>query len=314
VSPPHVVNTATAMKFVVAAISPLVCGLAVLGGIGSFATVRHLAVPWFGQQAWIIPVGIDIGILALLAWDLLDEYLGLPWPPLRWTAWAFIAATVYLNVAAAQGNPIAEVMHAAMPVMFITVVEGIRHLIRQAVGLADGTRTERIPAARWLLAPRSSFLLLRHMVLWHITSYQQGLALEHQRLAMIAQLQQDHGHYLWRCRTPLSERITLRAVPAIGVVDATATSPADAVLRLLPARCTVEPPRHPTTQLTERDRRLVEAASAILRQARHDGRRLSQADLARRMRAQGKPIANERLRWLITTARSASPDRSRRTP
>ncbi|MEV1199431.1 DUF2637 domain-containing protein [Microbispora rosea] len=45
--------------------------LAVLGGIGSFATLRHLAEPWFGPQAWIVPIGIDLGILALLAWDLL---------------------------------------------------------------------------------------------------------------------------------------------------------------------------------------------------------------------------------------------------
>jgi hypothetical protein len=125
----------------------------VLGGIGSFTTVRDLAQPWFGHLAWIVPIGVDLGILALLAWDLLAEYLGLSWPMLRWTAWAFIAATVYLNIAAAHGNPVAAVMHAAMPVLFITVIEGIRHLIRQLTGLATGTRIERIPLSRWLLAP-----------------------------------------------------------------------------------------------------------------------------------------------------------------
>lgn len=117
-----------------------------------------------------MPVGIDIRILALLAWDLLTEYLGIPWPVLRWVAWLFIAGTVYLNVAAAHGNSVASVMHAAMPALFVTVTEGIRHLVRQFAGLANGTRIEGIPFARWLLAPRSSFIFWRHMVLWNVTS------------------------------------------------------------------------------------------------------------------------------------------------
>lgn len=79
-------------------------------------------MPWFGNSAWIVPV--DIGILALLAWDLLMEYLSVAWPILRWTAWAFIAGTVYLNVAAAHGNPVASVMHAAMPALFVTITDG----------------------------------------------------------------------------------------------------------------------------------------------------------------------------------------------
>src|SRR6266851_9976084 len=70
-------SAAVAVKIATAVVAPLVGALAVLGAIGSFATVRHLAVPWFGSSAWIVPVGVDIGILALLAWDLLAEYLGL---------------------------------------------------------------------------------------------------------------------------------------------------------------------------------------------------------------------------------------------
>src|SRR5579875_722047 len=184
---------ATAVKIAAAIVMPLVCALAVLGGIGSFATVRHLAVPWFGASAWIVPAGVDTGILALLAWDLLAEYLALGWPVLRWMAWAFIAATVYLNVAAAGGNLTGSVMHAAMPILFVTIIEGIRHLIRQQAGLVTGTRIERIPLSRWLLAPRSSFLLARRMVLRHVTSYPRGVRLEYGRLITVARLQQAHG-------------------------------------------------------------------------------------------------------------------------
>jgi hypothetical protein len=284
-------DATTALKTAAMVLTPLICGLAALGGIGSFATIRHQAQPWFGSSSWIVPVGIDLGILALLAWDLLDEYLGLPWPPLRWTAWTFIAATVYLNVAAAHGNPTAAVMHAAMPVLFITVIEGIRHLIRQATGLADGTRLEPIPAARWLLAPRSSFLLYRHMVLWHVTSYQHGLVLEHKRLLAIARLQQNYGHYFWRWRAPLHERIALRLASAVG---------ADAVP--VAAASGEAPSLTPAGHLNDRDRELVTIASAMVRDARAAGATLSQSELARQLRERGLRIANDRLRWLFSTA------------
>jgi hypothetical protein len=212
-------NSRTARRAVfwsaVAILSLLSAGLAVLGGIGSFATVRNLAAPWFGaSSAWIAPVGIDIGILALLGWDLLAELLAMPWPVLRWTAWAFIGGTVYLNVAAAHGNPVGSVMHAAMPTLFIVATEGIRHLARQVTGLANGTRIEGIPLPRWFLAPHSSLTLYRHMVLWHVTSYHDGLRLEHDRILAIARLQEEHGRWLWRWKAPLRERLALRIAPA----------------------------------------------------------------------------------------------------
>jgi Protein of unknown function (DUF2637) len=100
----------TATVIAVAVVAPLVLAVGVLGGIGSFTSVRHLAQPWFGGSAWTIPIGIDTGILALLTWDLLAEYLALAWPVLRWTAWVFVAATTYLNIAAAHGSATAAVM------------------------------------------------------------------------------------------------------------------------------------------------------------------------------------------------------------
>ncbi|WP_182908055.1 DUF2637 domain-containing protein [Microbispora sp. H13382] len=66
-------NFTRAVAVAACVVVPLVVALAVLGGIGSFATLRRLAEPWFGPQAWIVPIGIDLGILALLAWDLLME-------------------------------------------------------------------------------------------------------------------------------------------------------------------------------------------------------------------------------------------------
>jgi hypothetical protein len=333
----------------VAILSVLSGGLATLGGMGSFATVRSLAVPWFGaSSAWIAPVGIDIGILVLLGWDLLAEFLAMPWPVLRWVAWTFIGGTVYLNVAAAHGNPVGSVMHAAMPTLFIIATEGIRHLARQLTGLANGTRIEPIPLPRWLLAPRSSFTLHRHMVLWHVTSYHDGLRLEYDRMLAISHLQETYGRWLWRWKAPLRERLALRMAPAeialisnapTGLTPATATEPIPtaappavpattiespdaqpavsapkvipplAILDFLPNKHTVEidPPATLPTQLNERDRQLVQAASAILRAAEDNGGSLSQMALARQLRTRGHAIANERLGWLIQAAGERPP-------
>jgi hypothetical protein len=332
----------------VAVLSVLSGGLATLGGIGSFATVRSLAVPWFGaSSAWIAPVGIDIGILVLLGWDLLAEFLAMPWPVLRWVAWTFIGGTVYLNVAAAHGNPVGSVMHAAMPTLFIVATEGIRHLVRQLTGLANGTRIEGIPLPRWLLAPRSSFTLHRHMVLWHVTSYHDGLRLEYDRMLTISRLQEAHGRWLWRWKAPLRERLALRMAPAETALSSdappalapampaepapAATTPATepeancpkaqpapssptvipplAILSFLPKKHAVDidPPATLPTPLYERDRQLVQAASAILRAAESQGDSLSQAALARQLRARGLAIANERLGWLIQAAGERPP-------
>jgi Protein of unknown function (DUF2637) len=309
---PGTVNAVGAVKIAITVVAPLVCALGILGGIGSFATVRHLAAPWFGGQAWIVPVGVDLGILALLAWDLLAEYLGLAWPLLRWTAWAFIAATVYLNIAAAHGSVTASIMHAAMPVLFVTVVEGIRHLIRQRTGLVTGTRIEPIPVSRWLLAPRSSFLLGRRMILWHVTSYRDGLRLEYQRSLAVGRLQQEYGRWLWRWRTPLQDRLALRLTPAEltagtdapALLPAAATLPASDLLSQLPARCTVAPPKSAAVPVSDSDKLLLGAAAAILQDADRRGKPISQAALARKLRASGHSIANDRLGWLISTART----------
>jgi hypothetical protein len=278
------------VKIAIDIIAPLIGGLAALGGMASFATIRNLAVPWFGAMAWTVPVGIDVGILALLASDLLIEYLDLPWPTLRWTAWAFVAATVYLNIAGAHGNQTAAVMHTAMPVLFVTAIEGARHLIRQLTGLATGTRTERIPASRWLLAPWSSFQLTRRMILWQVTSYRHALALEHQRLQAIARLQETYGQYKWRWKASIAERLELRLPPAAAPAPSAGKHHSADVLENSTA---------PGPSPDERDRQLVRKAREILQDSERQGARLGQIALAKRLRAEGHAIANDRLGWLM---------------
>ncbi|MFI6515578.1 DUF2637 domain-containing protein [Spirillospora sp. NPDC050679] len=281
-----------AAKVVAGVLAPLIVTLAVLGGVGSFTTVRAMARPWFGELAWIVPIGMDVGILVLLAWDLLMEYLDLPWPVLRWVAWAYIAGTVLVNVAAAGGDLAGGVLHAAMPVLFVTVVEGVRHLIRRHVGLAAGTRLERVPAARWMLAPISTALMWRRMVLWHVTTYRQGLELENRHLLAVAQLQRRYGRLAWRWRAPLAERLALQRLPAEAatvtpaIMSVAADGGAD---RSLP-------------EWLEDD--LLRAAQQVLTEARRQGVRLNRTDFGGRLRERGFTIANERLAELRAIARA----------
>lgn len=309
-----------AIKIAVGVVTPMIGFLAVLGGIGSFSAVRHLAFPWFGHSAWIVPVGIDVGILVLLSWDLIAEYLGLPLPILRWTAWAFISATVYLNVAAAHGDLTAAVMHAAMPALFVTVTEGIRHLIRQLTGLAAGTRIERIPAPRWIYAPIPTLLLKRRMVLWQVTSYRLALSLEHRRLQAVARLQESYGRCAWHWKAPLADRLALRLASAgmpldtpglcvnsaaeeQDVVPDRPKQPSTAALaHFLPQQCLIEPPKAPEPTHGA-DRALIDAATEILHEA--EGQ-ISQVALARKLRERGHRVANERLRWLVNAVQRAS--------
>jgi len=51
-----------------------------------------------------------------------------------------------------------------------------------------------------------------------------------------------------------------------------------------------------------RDGSLIEGAARLVAAARLRGNRLSQAELARQLRAEGYSIANGRLRWLATVS------------
>ncbi|MFD0690962.1 DUF2637 domain-containing protein [Actinomadura fibrosa] len=286
-----------AAKIVATVMAPLILALAILGGLGSFTTVREMAEPHFGRLAWIVPVGMDLGILILLAWDLLMEYLDLPWPVLRWVAWTYIAATVLVNVAAARGDLAGSVMNAAMPVLFITVMEGVRHLIRRWVGLASGSRIERVPSARWLLAPVSSLLLWRRMVLWHITAYRQGVDLEYRHLLAVSELQRQYGRWSWRWRAPLAERLSLRHLPA-EKLEATGE------------RLAVDEVENEAACAGSfcGDEKLVKAARQVVRDAQQEGAKLNRVMLGRHLRELGFTIANDRLGPLFAAVQDERPE------
>lgn len=284
---------------------PLVGMLAVLGGMASFGTVRALAEPRLGEWAWSAPIGIDVGILALLTADLLLSYRGWAWPMLRLVAWLFIMATVYLNVADswASSDWPGVVIHAALPTLFIVAIEGLRHMLCRWIGIHHPITTEGLPRERWIAAPVQSLLLRRRMALWHVTTLDDALRMEHHRLETIAELKETYGRWQWRWRAPLSARLALTMLPARTALepdsDDEALPPSNPHPPTPPAGGKTPSARRRRTRTPARtaevDPALLAAAQAVVTQASQQGVQLNQTTLGEQLRRDGHTIANHRL-------------------
>ena len=199
--------------------------IAAIGFVGSYAAVRALAeAKHFGRFAMIFPLGVDAGILVLLALDLLLTWLRMPFAMLRHTAWLLTAATIAFNAAAAD-DPLGMGMHAVIPVLFVVVVEAARHAIGVAADISAAKHMESVRLSRWLLAPFGTFRLWRRMKLWELRSYEQVIKLEQERLIERARLRRRYGRR-WRSQAPLDEVLALRLTrygrrlaPVEGVLD-----------------------------------------------------------------------------------------------
>ncbi|QKW20485.1 DUF2637 domain-containing protein [Kitasatospora sp. NA04385] len=183
---------------VVAAVGAV--ALAGIGFSGSYAALRDLGFTHgFGRFSYAFPVGVDAGIVALLAMDLHLIRKGTPWPMLRLLAHGFTAATIYFNAASAGpplANPTGTAMHAVIPIMFVAVVEAGRRLVIRITRIEAGHQRDGVPLHRWILAPGPSFAMYRRMRLWGIDSYQQAIELERERTVYRVMLERDHGKNL----------------------------------------------------------------------------------------------------------------------
>ncbi|MGR6998775.1 DUF2637 domain-containing protein [Yinghuangia aomiensis] len=181
--------------------------LAAIGFTGSYNTLRELArSKGFGDFSYAFPVGIDCGILVLLALDLYMMRKRMPLPMLRWTAHALTAATVAFNAAAPPGpvsaDPLAAAMHGVIPLLFIAAVEAARHYVgRMSELLAGVTPLGSVPLARWFLAPLSTPRLARRMRLYNLPYT--VVAAQHQQLKIYReQLRQRYGQAWKSLATP----------------------------------------------------------------------------------------------------------------
>ncbi|WP_338118045.1 DUF2637 domain-containing protein, partial [Streptomyces coryli] len=184
--------------------------IAAIGFAGSYAAVRELAEDkGFGRFAVFFPIGIDAGIMVLLALDLLLTWIRIPFPLLRQTAWLLTAATIAFNGAAAWPDPLGVAMHAIIPVLFVISVEAARHAIGRIADITADKHMEGVRISRWLLAFPSTFLLWRRMKLWELRSYDEVIRLEQDRLVYRARLRAKYGRG-WRRKAPVESTMPLK--------------------------------------------------------------------------------------------------------
>ncbi|MEV4079804.1 DUF2637 domain-containing protein [Nonomuraea fuscirosea] len=195
-------------------ISVTAAAVGVLGLIGfviSFATVMDAAKPTFGPLAFLLPLGVDLGIGVFSALDIVLARLNMRVRWLRFVPWTLTAVTVYLNVAAfanAPGGPdwFAVIAHAILPGLWVVAVEIGTHAVRKRSNLANPSRRlDSIRLSRWLLSPLPTFALWRRMVLWEVRSYPDALNRERDRILAKTDLQ-DHYGRLWQFKATRRER------------------------------------------------------------------------------------------------------------
>jgi hypothetical protein len=170
----------------------LAVGLAGYGAVGSYTTVADLAAGVGVPLPWLVPIGIDGGLVGVVVLDLVLVWSGSPLGWLRQIARVLTVGTVAANVSAGWPDPIAVGLHAAAPLMLLVMVEAGRAVLLRRIGLASGVVRDLIPLGRWVLSPVRTCLLWRRMVLWQITDYR--LALEKE-----ARLQRAHVLLRMRC-------------------------------------------------------------------------------------------------------------------
>lgn len=241
----------SAHRLLIGTVTAGAIGIAGTGFAGSYTAVRELAAAkGFGWFSGMLPLGIDAGIVVLLALDLLLTWQRMPYPLLRHTAWFLTAATIAFNAATAWGDPLGVGMHATIPILFVIVVEAARHAIGRVADITADRYVDGVPLARWLLAPLPTFVLWRRMRLWQIRSYPAAVEMERERVMAARRLRYRYG-WRWRSTAPEDAVMALRmarygqpltATPAPAATIQRATAPAKAATPAATASATPKKP------------------------------------------------------------------------
>lgn len=291
-------------------ISVTAAAVGVLGLIGfviSFATVMNAAKPTFGALAFMLPLGVDLGIAVFSALDIVLARLDMRVRWLRFIPWTLTTATVYLNVAAYAHAPdgpdwFAVVAHAILPGLWVVAVEIGTHAVRKRADLASPSRRlDSIRVSRWLLSPLPTFTLWRRMVLWEVRSYPEALHHERERILAKTDLQDRYGR-LWQFKATRRER----ALYKLGELAPANAVPVRLTMPAAPRRpaLTSAPVRKPSSRRRRAARQAV--APPDVDDLMPLGRQLAADHEAR-----GVTLTRDRLRDAIRqTGQSVSTDRA----
>lgn len=300
------------------AVGVLVAALGLIGAVNSFDRVASAVAPSFGGLAWSVPLGIDLGIAAFTALDLVlaRHDIRLRWLPL--IPWALVAATIYLNVAG-EDSIVGAVAHAVLPCLWVVAVEVAGHVLRSVSGLVDGRaarrRLERIRWTRWLLAPLSTVRLWRRMVLWETPSYPVALVRERDRVLARTQLEDQYGRIAWRWRAPRLQRALYRLGELVPDQTGEASNGTAASGRNRPVGASPSRRRTKTTKTGPARRKnatvedLLPIGRRIAARSTADGTALTRRVLADQLRSEaGVAVGNERVGQLLARLRDEAGD------
>lgn len=250
-----------------------------LGAYSSFEAVRSAMEPSFGRDAWIVPVGVDLGIATATAGDLWmasrDERTW--W--LRWIPHALAAGTIYFNVVG-ESSLEGRVAHALLVILWIAFTAAVAHVVKlRAIGRRAKTeQMDRIRGLRWALAPLSTAVLWRWMVTNEETSYRTALRHRDERRLTRAELRDAHGFLAWRWRQSWRDRELYRQ--GRKPVPARTTGPA-------------VPDPIPTVVRSNGDAGLA-AVEALARQMHDAGEKVTRRSLLAKAKAEGHRVGTNK--------------------
>lgn len=204
-------------KLLIGTVAAGVLTIATIGFIGSYTAVTHLAEQkGFGSFAKAFPIGIDAGIVAFLALDLLLTWFRIGFPLLRYGAWGLTGATIAFNAVAAWPDPVGTSMHGVIPALFVIAVEAARHAVGRIAEIVADKHLEGPNPSRWLLNPAGTFILWRRQRLWGIRTWDEVLGLERERRIYIGKLRREHGR-AWRRRATADQMLVLHLATKSGM-------------------------------------------------------------------------------------------------
>ncbi|MGK3110603.1 DUF2637 domain-containing protein [Streptomyces sp. WAC05858] len=179
-------------------------GVGTLGLASSYRALEDKAAAsaarggWgWGEYAWMLPVGVDLGILTFSIINLLLVKAEKPLAWVKWVPRALTIVTIVLNWstgATLQG----KLGHAALAALWVVLSEIAAHLYAAHIGRLKGRRQmERIRFSRWVYQPVSSFRVNRLMKSWEITSYEEALERDRHLMVYRSGLRSEYGRR-WR--------------------------------------------------------------------------------------------------------------------
>jgi Protein of unknown function (DUF2637) len=183
--------------------NPLLIAVAGIGFSVSYQTIAGLArAHGMPGPAVLYPIGIDVGILAMIAEALHLIREGRSDFVPRVLAWLLAGFTIYVNVhGSPAGDWVGGGLHVVMPALWVAGLELVRHR-RVAQARADG-----IPGRRWVAAPFTTARLWLRMQRDGLTSYPLALELEQARLYARDLIRATPGEYRPAWSSLLRKRI-----------------------------------------------------------------------------------------------------------